>query len=381
MVGTAQVIEESPGAAPSRQAGTLPTREMADIVTDDSSSSGGAGNGQPSAEEAIAAAKRSADEANARAAAADGRARQAEARARSVETTARQSSTAEKISAVKSRIESAQGDIDSAKAQKRAARDAGNYEDEDAAEDRRAQAYAKLEADKRELQWLEGQAKTPSRQQGGDGPTSRAQDQGGDGYDAAAPDVPQGERQWVESHPLFNSDARYHAAAVAAAQEAMSLGMMRGSPAYINHINDVLTPRFGAGHGVDGTHGRKGGAAARDGGEGGDRLGRRPLSMAMPRSGADGGNSDMETIGSGNARTMDTEFGKVTVEAGRDGKPVIRMPSRLKAMWEDAASWMRHVDNTPYTLAEYALEQVQADEERRQGLDNGLQYEGDKIYR
>jgi hypothetical protein len=366
-----EIIDEDTPST--RKRGTLPEREMAEIVTDESPAAGGRAAQQPSAEDAVAAARKATEDANRRASEADARA-QSERNARiAAETAARRGSLTERHQAVKSRLEAAQGARDTALASLRAARTNDDFEAE-------AQAIAALSSAasdegryKAELEYIESATRG-----GGDGRAAGAGSEGGrqqaGGYDPGADDTPPAEAAWVRGHPLFLSDPRYRAAVVAAANEAIGLGMMRGSPSYLDHIDSLMTDRFGEGHGVTETHGTNG--SGRAGGNGQDSAsGRR--SMAMPRSGADGGNTE----GAAGSRVVKTPFGPITVERGPEGKPRLRIPPSVKQQLEDGASMMQHADGTPWSLAEYAMEQVEIAEEGRQRGDGSLSYESDQVYR
>lgn len=379
------MVERSPGSSEaevlttenqvSRKAVALPDREMADIIVEETEPSRARSDGQPSAEDAVKAAQRAAAEATDRANR-EATARQAaERRATTAETQARASATADRTGAIKDRLDAAKGKVDAAKSQLRAARDGNDYDAEERALEAMADAKAEEKLLGRELEFLQGQKERAAPARDG---TGTAADGGGR---QPTGDEPTGEEiAWVQSHPMFNSDPAYQAAVRGAATEAVNRGMARGSLAFLDFVNQQMSARFGEGHGVEGTHGRRT-ARGRANQEGGDDLGRRPLSMAMPRSGAGGGSGDYEEIGGAGTRYMDTEFGKVTIETGPGGQPRIRMPPRVHEMWKEAASWMKHADGKPFTLAEYAQEQVAAAEEERAGLDNGLRYQSDRVYR
>lgn len=373
---TETVEEERPAT---RRRGALPEREMAEIVTDDTPAAGGRGERQPSAEDAVAAARKATEDANRRASDAEAGRVAAENRARNVEAQARRGGLAERQQAVKSKLEAAKGARDAAKSALRAARTNDDFDAEAEALDALSRAASDEGRYTAELEQIESATRV-----GGDG---RAAPGGGGGrqqggeYDAGADDTPPAERAWVQAHPLFASDPKYRAAVIAAATEAINLGTMRGSQAYIDHIERTMTDRFGDGHGVHETHGRSDGGGRRANGNGQhqDDTGSRRRSMAMPRSGADGGSVDGSH--SPGQRTVNTPFGPITVERGPEGKPQLRMSREVRQQLEEGASMMKHVDGTDWSLAEYAQEQVAIAEEGRQSGDGSLSYENDQVYR
>lgn len=364
MAGEAEIVTDS--GETSRKPLNLPDRPDPEIIIESATERRGAKRSDE--EDAVAAAQRAAEEANARTAAANAERDAALAERDAAQARAGNTVVSERLQSITAQIDNLKAAIDGAKGRKRAARDAGNFEEEEAADEQRLEAATKLALLERDKQAAEAdierrKASGGQRQPGGEGGTRQ-------------PQISALEKQWLQDHPLFESDPAYQADVIGASQTAQSLGYMRGSPAFIKFVNERLTKLHGEGHGVASTHGKPQGRS-RGGRSDQFNVERRPLSEAMPRSAE---TTDDFSAGGG-VRYVDTDLGRVEMTTGPAGKPMIRFPNqRLKDMWADAAGWSgTHRDGTPkMTLADYAMEQIKIAEEQRQGLSGGITYDDER---
>jgi hypothetical protein len=340
-----------------RQPLALAERTDPEVVIEETSP--GERDRQPGAEDAVLAARRAAEAADARARESETRRQQAERERDEARSTAGRAVVDERVASVDSQLESAKAAKDSAKARLRAAREASNYEEEEAALEALTEAQASIQNLSRDKAYLASEQKRPERQQ-----------------PQRTDDVPDSEKQWVQSHPLFQTDHAYKAKVIGAVNEALALGMARGSPAYINHVNAEMAKLYGPGHGVAETHGRKANGGRTEQGSEREPT-RQRLSQAMPR---DAATSDEFSGGSNGRRYADTPYGRVEMTTGSDGKPMIKMPTRVKEEWSEAASWSgKKPDGSPkMSLAEYAMEQIAIAEEQRAGLSGGLSFDDER---
>lgn len=137
---------------------------------------------------------------------------------------------AERKAALQAEIDAAEMQRATATAAYRAAREAGDLDNEVAANELLAASIsAKREAETRLRRLEEGPVETAS-------PAGNSNNRG-DGLDEVT-------RRWIAEHPRFNTDTAYRAVAMGAEAEAVTLGMARGSQSYFNHINSVLQARF-----------------------------------------------------------------------------------------------------------------------------------------
>lgn len=136
---------------------------------------------------------------------------------------AREASLNSAIATAKARRQNAQ-------AIKRAARESGDWDAFDKADEDFADSAADLrmlEAQKQQFEaWKAQQQRQPAQQP--QQPTRTDT-----GYSAEA-------QAWIDRHPRFNTDDDYKALAIAAHGTALEQGIREGTPAYFRHIDDKL---------------------------------------------------------------------------------------------------------------------------------------------
>lgn len=186
-------------------------------------------------EAAIADTAKQLKDSAARATAAEQRARDAEAARLAAEAqvaAAAKGRQGDRAIVVQSIIESAQAELEGAKVAYKAAREAGNIDDEVEAQSLIAAATAKMSEHQREAAWLAAEAKRPAPVQ------------------QQAQRTPPAVQAWFDSHPRFTSDDDYRAYAEGLHNAAMRAGQDGQSQQYVDWIEAKLTQKFGEGHGT-----------------------------------------------------------------------------------------------------------------------------------
>lgn len=240
----------------------------------------------------------------------------------------------DRTAAVASAVEAASSDAERAESAYVAARENGDAVAEAKALREMSGAEFRLNQAKGELETLKAQPtviREPAQPQGGEiGPESR---------------------KWINDHPRFNTDNAYKQAALAAHAEALTDGILAESPAYFRHINSRMEQFEGQGRQMDRRQEPR----------------REQFSGAPPSRGNGRGASASNTV--------QTLLGPVTVNRRADGVMGIQIPPHLRADFEDGARI------TGMTLADYAHQQVQIADERRDGGNGGLIETESQTYR
>lgn len=260
--------------------------------------------------------------------------------------------------ALEATITAEQQRVENARSARRAAREAGDFDAEQKAEDILHDASFNLRVasgNKTAFEQRYGkpgdgvprqQQQTETRQ--GNGPTTEAQ-------------------RWIDTHPRFNSDPEYKADALASHQLAMDNGRAEGSQAYIDFIDQRMARLYGANHGRgDNTTAR--GAQPRS---------RSDASTAAPRSGA--GGNDLST-GDGKMRFTHAQ-GTLELRQIPDAKSPTgfkeTVVGKIPAAWVEyagIAGFMKGktAQEKQEGLIKYAVEQMHIQREQREGSLKGL---------
>ncbi len=159
-------------------------------------------------------------------------AEQEAARHRTEAETAKKQVATSQIDTVTTAMNAAKADAEQAKRDIRAAKDAGNIDDEIEAQDRLAQARA----DERRLDEarsdLEARAKTPPRRE--------SPPQEIDPVEVYVQGRTALTANWLRAHPEFIKDARKQAKLSAAHYDAEGEGLVADTPAYFDHVEKFL---------------------------------------------------------------------------------------------------------------------------------------------
>lgn len=259
--------------------------------------------------------------------------RAAEERARQAETVAAQATathTAGRQQTVASAIDQAKSEKTMALAAYKMAREAGDVEAEMQATDALSQANIRLSRATEEAEWLKSQPK-PTVQPQQVRPSAAAQ-------------------QWIDSHPEFNTNTRYHGMAIAASNEAIKSGLLDGSQEYVDYVDRVMTEEYGEGHGQGNSRRQTREEPVRER----DRQPGRG-DAAPPSRSAPAGNAGWKTV--------ETDLGTILYQDRRDGTRSIRFGNTAaQERYEEAAqtTYSRKWENaTPKQRGDMLADTVQ----------------------
>lgn len=152
--------------------------------------------------------------------------------------------------------------------------------------------------------------------------------------------------RWKADHPKFKTDSKYNADAIAIHELAVAKNIPPNSDAYINFLNDKLALIHGANHGKD------------DDGEEDQGGGRKPRDRSL-----DGAPPSRD---SGGALTFNGSGGNLRLSRGSDGKE--RLDGDIPAEWAQAAEWSG-MDSVAYAISQMKI----LEERKRNGSDGTLE--------
>lgn len=269
--------------------------------------------------------------------AAEGRAQQATTRVVAAST----AQLAEREGSLTAQIEAAKKAETAAMASKKSARAAGDDDASDAADAALLDARVDLKYWSHELNVFKAQKPALERE-------IKAEAEGAAAAGNSGPT--EHSRKWLSDHPKFNTDARYHADALAAHGLAIQNGHKNGSLGYIDFINGQLESLHGKEHGKAGSSNREH--------QGGGRREESSSSSAAP--------VNRDTAGPMTYRTNEGHDLRVTISS--DGKK--QLSGQIPAKWVEAAGW---VNMEPVA---YAISKIESEEEAADGRGPTMSSEG-----
>src|SRR6185437_14336323 len=209
------------------------------------------GEGQqsgPSPEEAIAEARRIAEEREAKTRAENERLARERDEAVRRANEANTGRLSDRELAINSNIDAAKSAASAAEAAYVAARESGDVKAEVAAQKQMSRAEAALMAWENEKANLENFKKQqPTRQE----PVNHQK--------VEQPDYSSDAKAWIDAHPMFKTDVDYQAAAETAHNIAVRRGIQPDSQAYFDFLNERLAAQYGEDHGRVNVNGRQNG--------------------------------------------------------------------------------------------------------------------------
>lgn len=235
----------------------------------------------------------------------------------------------DRAAALKAELESAKTARDAASAAYRAARESGDLDSEQAAIELLTAANVNIRQGEADL----ARHGAAPRADGGAAPQPPAQPSGQKFTPAT--------QAWIDAHPQFLTDPAYRAACAGADQLARARGLDVDTPEYFRYVERTIARELN-----------------------GERDTQQENRMDRGNSGAP------PSRGSGNgpgSRIVQTDIGQMRVTSGANGKLSIAFPdARDRADFEEAARICG------MKLADYCLEHVKIDEDRRRGRPTGL---------